>query len=521
MTHPDTVEEVGSRFRLERKLGAGGQGEAWLAYDERLRRRVVLKRLVVTAGPSAEAGAVQLARAEREARAAGNLRHPGIVTVFDQFADHRGVPWMVMEYVEGRSLRDAVASGPLAVVEAARIGAQVASALAAAHAAGVVHRDVKPANILLAGDRAVVADFGIASVPDEVTITATHMPPGTPQFMAPEQVGNGASSPASDMWSLGVTLYCAVEGRFPFPGESVLQVLLAVGRGVPEPMTRAGALAQLIGQLLRTAPEERPAAAVAAASLREVAQAADVSQATDVSQAVEVSQAVGAVAAAEATGPGPDDIDELLRRATRERDRGDVPRAEDTYWSALDLAIRLHARLQEGWAWDGLGSCRWRADDPDMALRFYQRAACIAEETRDPLMRAWSLHNFGTHRRKKGEPEAARGYFEQALAVAEDERCTAPAGWTHHQLAELAAEDGDPLREKEHYAAAVHVARGTREEELAGWSLYNLARCEERAGDLPAAREHYAGVLEVGARIPNRWMVEHAEEALGRTAGPG
>ncbi|MEW1909056.1 serine/threonine-protein kinase [Kitasatospora sp. NPDC085895] len=498
MTHPDTVEEVASRYRLERKLGEGGQGEAWLAFDARLRRRVVLKRLVLPEGSSVEPAGVLLARAEREAQAAGKLRHPGIVTVFDQFSDHEGLPWIVMEYVEGRSLREALGSGPLSVVEAARIGEQVASALAAAHADGVVHRDVKPANILLADGRAVIADFGIAAVPDGITLTATGTAPGTPQFMAPEQLHAGSSSPASDMWSFGVTLYCAVEGRSPFPGDSLPQVVWAIGRGVPEPVRRAGALAPLIGQLLRPDPDERPAAAVAAASLREV------------------------VRDLEAAAAGATDIDELLRRATRERDHGDLHRAEDAYWSALDLAIQLRSRRQEGWAWDGLGSCRSRADDPDMAVRFFTRAARIADETDDALLRAWSLHNFGTHRRRKGEPAAAEEYFEQALAVAEARHhCTAPAGWTHHQLAELAAEAGDPLREKEHYAAAVRVAAGSGEDELAGWSLFNLARCEERAAEREEAREHYGRVLEIGTRIGNRWMVEHAEEGLGRTAGPG
>ncbi|MEV8097968.1 serine/threonine-protein kinase [Kitasatospora sp. NPDC085879] len=496
MTHPRTVEEVGGRYRLEQKLGAGGQGEAWLAYDTRLRRRVVLKRVAVPEGSPGEPGEILLARAEREARAAGNLRHPGIVTVFDQFSDHNGLPWMVMEYVAGRSLQHALESGPLAVVEAARIGAQVAAALAAAHAAGVVHRDIKPANILLADDRAVLADFGIASAPNEVTLTATRTAPGTPPFMAPEQIHDGLSSPASDMWSLGVTLYRAVEGRLPFPGDSLPQVLLAVSRGVPEPMRRAAALTSLISQLLRREPSERPAAAVAAASLRDV------------------------VRSQEATDSGSADIDQLLTRATHDRDHGDVQRAEDTYWSALDLAIQQHARQQEGWAWDGLGSCRSRADDPDMAIRFFARAARIADETEDALLQAWSLHNFGTYRRRKGEPDAAKDYFEQALAVAEARHFAAPAGWTHHQMAELAACDGDTHREKEHYRAAVRVALDSGEDELAGWSLYNVARCEERAADFQQAREHYARALEIGARIPNRWMIEQAEDGLRRTAGP-
>ena len=496
MEDAGTVPVVDSRYRLERRLGAGGQGEAWLACDARLRRRVVLKQFKVPEGVSAEAREVLIARAEREARAAGKLNHPGIVTVHDQFSDSGGLPWIVMEYVDGHSLREVLDGGPLTVVEAARIGAQIAAALAAAHAAGVVHRDIKPANILLADGRAVVADFGIATMPGEITLTATGTAIGTPQFMSPEQIRGGSTSSASDMWSLGATLYRAVEGRSPFSGDSDWQLVWAVSRGVPEPMRTAGALQSLIGQLMRFEPAERPAAAVAAASMREV------------------------VEGLPTAGPGLADIDSLLEQATKERDGGALDQAEDHYRSALDLAIQHRVRRKEGWAWDGLGSCRWRNRDHEMALKFFTRADRLADETDDAHLKAWSLYNFGVYRHARSELAAAKDFFERALAVADTHRCPAAAGWTHHMMAELAQDEGDACQEREHYAAALRVGLASDDDVLAGWSLIHLARCAERSCGFPQAGEHYARVLEIGARSHHHGMVQEAEEGLARIADP-
>ncbi|MDX3613298.1 protein kinase domain-containing protein [Streptomyces europaeiscabiei] len=494
MEDTDTVPVVASRYRRERRLGAGGQGEAWLAYDVRLDRQVVLKQFKLPDDVSAEERERLIARAEREARAAGKLNHPGIVTVHDQFSDSNGLPWMVMEYVDGHSLREVLDGGPLQVAEAAHIGDQIATALAAAHAAGIVHRDIKPANILLADGRAVIADFGIATMQGEITLTATGTVLGTPAYMAPEQLRGEASS-ASDMWSLGATLYRAVEGHAPFSGDSY-QLMLAVSRGVPEPMRTAGALQSLIGQLMRFEPAERPAAAVAAATMREV------------------------VECLPTAGPGPADIDGLLEQATKERDEGALDQAEDHYRSALDLAIQHRARQKEGWAWDGLGSCRWRNGDHEMALKFFTRADRLADETDDTHLKAWSLYNFGVYRRTRGEPAAAKDFLERALVVADVHRCPAAAGWTHHQLAELAQDENAARREEEHYAAALRVGLDSDDDGLTGWSLIHVARCAERSSDLPQAGEHYARALEIGTRIHDQWMVRKAEEGRARTADP-
>ncbi|MBE4740733.1 protein kinase domain-containing protein [Streptomyces caniscabiei] len=495
MEHEGTVPVVDTRYRLERRLGAGGQGEAWLAYDVRLRRRVVLKLCTIPEGVSAEERQRLIARAEREARAAGKLKHPGIVTVHDQFSDRFGLPWIVMEHVDGRSLREVLDKGPLHVTEAARIGEQIATALAAAHAAGVVHRDIKPANILLEDGRAVIADFGIATMAGEITLTPTGTVIGTPQYMSPERILGGPASSASDMWSLGATLYRAVEGRAPFTGDSDPQLILAVSRGVPEPMRTTGALQSLIGHLMRFEPAERPAAAVAAASMREI------------------------VECLPTAGPTLADIDSLLEKATKSREEGALEQAEDHYRSALDLAIEHRARQKEGWAWDGLGSCRWRDGDPEMALKYFTRADRLADETGDAHLKAWSLYNLGVYRRNRGELTVAKDYLERSLEVSEAHRCPAATGWTHHQLAELARHEGDTLQEREHYAAALRVGLATNDNGLMGWSLIHVARYAEKCGDLLPAGEHYAHALEIGHRTPhNEWMIREAEDGLARIA---
>jgi len=192
-------------------------GTVWRAWDEVLDREVAVKELRISDGLPPDERAKAYQRTHREARTAARLSHPGLVTVFD-VAEEDGRPWIIMELVPARSLDQIIAhDGPLPPERAADAGRQLLAALATAHAAGVLHRDVKPSNVLLAdGGRAVLTDFGIATFPGDPKLTQTGMVMGSPGFTAPERIQGHPATPASDLWSLGATLYAAVEGHGPF-----------------------------------------------------------------------------------------------------------------------------------------------------------------------------------------------------------------------------------------------------------------------------------------------------------------
>ncbi|MFI5768079.1 serine/threonine-protein kinase [Streptomyces sp. NPDC051658] len=253
---------LAGRYRLGEVLGRGGMGKVWRAHDEVLHRTVAVKEL--TAGLYvAEADRIVLhARTQKEARAAARITHPGVVTVHDVI-EYDNRPWIVMQYVDGPSLADAAKeSGEVEPREAARIGLHVLSALRAAHGAGVLHRDVKPGNVLLAKDgQVLLTDFGIAAIEGDSTITRTGELVGSIDYLAPERVRGGDPGPASDLWSLGATLYTAVEGRSPFRRTSPISTMQAVVAEEPPPPGRAGPLTSVITALLRKEPDERPSAA--------------------------------------------------------------------------------------------------------------------------------------------------------------------------------------------------------------------------------------------------------------------
>ncbi|MEU2426180.1 serine/threonine-protein kinase [Streptomyces sp. NPDC007851] len=264
---------IAGRYRLADTIGSGGMGRVWRAHDEVLHRAVAIKELTAALYVSEGDQAILLARTRAEARAAARINHSAVVTVHDVL-EHDGRPWIVMELVEGRSLADAVKEqGRIEPREAARIGLWVLRALRAAHSAGVLHRDVKPGNVLLGRDgRVLLTDFGIAQIEGDTTITRTGEVVGSVDYLAPERVRGHDPGPSSDLWALGATLYTAVEGRSPFRRTSPLTTMQAVVEDEAAEPRAAGPLEPVITALLRKEPDQRPTPEEAEQMLAEAAE---------------------------------------------------------------------------------------------------------------------------------------------------------------------------------------------------------------------------------------------------------
>ncbi|MPY61907.1 serine/threonine-protein kinase, partial [Streptomyces spongiae] len=269
---PGAGRLIADRYRLLAKLGHGGMGTVWRAKDETVDREVAVKEPRVPDHLPDRERAKAFERMRREARAAARLDHPAVVNVHD-VAVVDGQPWIVMELVQGRSLGAALQEGTLGVRDAAKLGLEVLGALEAAHAAGILHRDVKPDNVLLGRhDRVVLTDFGIAQIEGETNLTDTGNFVGSPEYIAPERVLGQRPGPASDLWSLGVLLYAATEGVSPFRRTNTPATLQSVLNSTPAaPASAGGPLAEVINGLLNKDPARRPSADRVRALLEEAA----------------------------------------------------------------------------------------------------------------------------------------------------------------------------------------------------------------------------------------------------------
>ncbi|GGO14592.1 serine/threonine-protein kinase [Micromonospora parathelypteridis] len=250
---------IAGRYRLLDLVGRGGMGRVWRARDEMLHREVAVKEIVPPSWLAEPERAELRSRTLREARAAARLNHPAVVRLYDVIPVE-GSPWIVMEYVPSRTLQDLVDDeGPLEPAHAARIGLAVLDALQAAHTAGVLHRDIKPQNVLVAHDgRVMLTDFGLATFDGgDGTMTRPGMVLGSPQYVAPERAAEGVSTVAADLWSLGATLHAAVEGRSPYARSTAMATLSALAAGPPDPAPHAGPLAPVLAGLLRRDPRDR------------------------------------------------------------------------------------------------------------------------------------------------------------------------------------------------------------------------------------------------------------------------
>ena len=262
---------VAGRYALTDEIGRGGMGVVWRATDLVLSRDVALKEVTLAFHLSDEERAVLRERTLREARAAARLTHPCVTSVYDVVEDE-GKPWVVMEHVPSRSLQQRLQDeGPLPPRDVARIGLDVLAAAEAAHAAGIVHRDIKPANVLVGADgRAHLTDFGIATTTGDSTLTTQGAVLGSPSYMSPQRANGDDPRPADDLWSIGATLYTAVEGHLPFDRGEPMATLFAVVSEDPEQMQAAGPLEPVLRGLLTKDPAARTTVAQARRQLEAV-----------------------------------------------------------------------------------------------------------------------------------------------------------------------------------------------------------------------------------------------------------
>jgi len=256
-----TGDVLAGRYQLVHRVATGGMGSVWEAWDELLQRRVAIKELLPQQGLSKDDAAMARSRVIREARITARLHHPHAVTLYDVI-DHGGQPCLVLQYVPSRTMNSMLAEQGLRQVRfVARVGAEVASALAAAHQVGIVHRDVKPSNVLITpAGAALITDFGISHAAGDVNLTSIGMVTGTPAFLAPEVARGAPSGFPADVFSLGATLYAALEGTPPFGNDqNAMAILHKVAAGRIIPPRRSGGLTSLLGQMLAADPAARPA----------------------------------------------------------------------------------------------------------------------------------------------------------------------------------------------------------------------------------------------------------------------
>ncbi|GGM83216.1 hypothetical protein GCM10010106_32360 [Thermopolyspora flexuosa] len=262
---------LAERYRLLEPVGRGGMGTVWRAYDDLLDREVAVKEVRLPNVLDEELRAELCARTEREGRATAMVAHPSVITVYDVVTEDDR-PWIVMELLRARSLEEVIRQeGPLPPRRVAEIGRHVLGALRAVHAKGILHRDVKPSNVLVTEDRVVLTDFGLAALEGDVALTQAGIVLGSAGYIAPERILGDKASPAGDLWSLGATLYTAVEGRGLHGRRSAAAALAALTSGEPIPMERAGPLAPVLTGLLQIDPRQRLDGTRAALMLARVA----------------------------------------------------------------------------------------------------------------------------------------------------------------------------------------------------------------------------------------------------------
>ena len=361
----DDAPRIGNRYRLDQRIGAGAMGVVWRGTDELLNRTVAVKELLSAAEPPTAAGGDALEesrqRLMREGRIGARLQHPHVISMFDVVV-HEDRPWLVMEYLPSQSLAGMLnEKGPLEPRVVAEIGRQVADGLAAAHAAGVVHRDVKPGNVLIAEDgRVKLTDFGVSRAVDDVQLTRTGLIAGTPAFLSPEVARGKEPTAASDVFALGATLYAAVEGHPPFGlDDNAYALLHKVATGNVDPPHQAGPLTALLMRLLSDDSTERPTASEARDGLAAVAEGrapatGKPSTGTALLDMNPLAAVVAGMRPAEAADPAPEPVADRCGAASRTAPGGPAGRrpspGEATAARRATGVVRCSSRWRRCWS---------------------------------------------------------------------------------------------------------------------------------------------------------------------------
>ncbi|KAB2370969.1 serine/threonine protein kinase [Actinomadura montaniterrae] len=489
------------RYELLAELGAGGMGTVHLgrAPDGRI---VALKTMNgFTIG--SESGRH---RFEREAAALRKVDDPHVAAFVD--ADLAGPePYLVTEYVQGRPLEAILAEGPLAPDDLVRLGLGLARALDALHGAGLVHRDVKPANIIMPDGEPVLIDLGIAHHIDRTRITT--MPIGTLRYMAPELLAERRPTGMADVFGWGAVMAHAATGRPCFPADSIPALVNQILTMEPDLSGLPGWLRDVVGRALAKEPEDRPSVRSLQEAMNrrpqvELLQAAYAGARAEHEHARAEGIAFGLHAIAAAAGDGVLMARSLLDQADAARYSGAMDRAETLFEQARAASAAAGSRRDEGWAWDGLGVCRRHRKDDDLAGEAFEKALTIGEEVGDAALTGWNLCNLADLDLRRGDFAAATARYDAALAVSAE-----------HPAIELDALKGTARCAREQgdleFAASLLERAARRAEEVedlpaAGWAWYDAAEDARGARDNERAKSDLENALRIAGRLGDRLM---------------
>jgi tetratricopeptide (TPR) repeat protein len=545
-------EEQSGRYELLCPLGQGGMGVVHLARDGD-GRIVALKRMhdFIAAQDFGQK------RFEREVAALRRVDSPHVAAIID--ADLAGpIPYLATTYVQGRSLQQIVQErGPLGADELAKLGLGLAGALEAIHQARLVHRDIKPHNIMMANDEPVVIDLGIALLTDVTRITTGQI--GTLEYMAPEILENKAVGAAADVFAWGAVMVFAATGLSCFAADSRGAVMHRVLSQEPDLTGVPSGLRDIVGRALAKDPQQRP-------SVRSLSEASNRLPQIETFQtayrrAAELHEygraegiAFGTHAIAVAAGDEVLAARSLLDQANSARYSGAFDRAENLYERARKAAADVGARGDEGWAVDGIGVCQNKREAFDLAELSFSAALAIAEEVGDAQLRAWNLCNLGDYARRRedlpsalqlyeqartvapdhldiaihafsnsghcerslGDAESAEASFEQARQIAERIESPNAIAWAWFDLGECARDRHDHGRAKEAYENALGLATQNGHKDAEGWSLCKLASTIRETGDKERAAHLYRQAHQLGTFLDDQNIKTYAAERLAQ-----